>query len=333
MFSLSPLSPTIRRSMKRLHGFTLVELLVVIAIIGVLVGLLLPAIQAARESGRRSACSNNMKQLALGLLNYHEASRQFPGHLSVTMSASSWRAGVGWHCLVLPFIEQVELFSSVKPDEASYEAGQNSNRVLGQNRVSAFLCPSQPKVRSDSTIDNITNFNGTGVTGNAFTTHYVGNGGPLTPSPSPYARIHLPAAVGDDAPYSCDGVLPFVPSTTSSNPTVARGVKISQITDGTSKTFMLLELSWNGNNFYRSWVRGADWDGAANSVRNVRYPIKSRIYFPSDFNNVSMGSEHPGVCGVTFADGHVEFLGESTDWGSILVPLSSRAGGETPATQ
>jgi hypothetical protein len=236
---------------------------------------------------------------------------------------------VSWHCLVLPFIEQADLAALVKPDEASYEAGQNSNRVLGQNRVNAFLCPSQPDARSQSTIDNITNFNGTGVAGNAYTAHYVGNGGPLTPSPSPYKRLVVSGR--DDALYSCDGVLPFVPFPTTSNPTAARGVKIGQITDGTSSTFMLLELSWKGNNFFRSWVRGGDYDGAAVSTRNVRYPIGLRIYYPNDYNNISMGSEHPGVCGVAFADGRVQFLNENTDWASILVPLSSRNGGDEAA--
>ena len=100
-------------------AFTLVELLVVIAIIGTLVGLLLPAVQSARESARRSQCVNNLKQLALGIHNYHDANKRFPLAFKATdayksgMTDATYGQGISWIAYVLPFIEQTALFSRV----------------------------------------------------------------------------------------------------------------------------------------------------------------------------------------------------------------------------
>ena len=94
--------------MSRRQGFTLVELLVVIAIIGILVALLLPAIQAAREAARRSQCSNNLKQFGLAIQNYHDVQRVLPsGYIRIFGGAANPNGGNwGWGALILPYIEQ-----------------------------------------------------------------------------------------------------------------------------------------------------------------------------------------------------------------------------------
>jgi prepilin-type N-terminal cleavage/methylation domain-containing protein/prepilin-type processing-associated H-X9-DG protein len=138
-------------SRNRSRGFTLIELLVVIAIIGVLVSLLLPAVQAAREAARRSQCINNLKQLGLGMHNYHSAVGAFP--LGQTRQPNETYAndpGYNWHgwsaqALMLPYLEQTPLYNaanfSFSPEIADGTA-HPMNSTVTRTIVSLFLCPS-----------------------------------------------------------------------------------------------------------------------------------------------------------------------------------------------
>jgi len=133
----------------RRRAFTLVELLVVIAIIGILVALLLPAIQAAREAARRTQCNNHLKQIGIGLQNYHDTYRIFPPSYVNNGPEIMW----GWGLLILPQMEHQALYDSIDPvtwggggGNPVHRADQNLNLQL---KIPGYRCPSDPH-RSDT---------------------------------------------------------------------------------------------------------------------------------------------------------------------------------------
>lgn len=136
-------------SKRRYRGFTLVELLVVIAIIGILIALLLPAVQAAREAARRSQCSNNLKQFGLALHNYHDTYKAFPAGAGPGVRPNpSSTAHQGWNAWggiagLLPFIEQAPLADLIVWDIYWNDTG-SGNRVVADTLIPSFQCPSDP---------------------------------------------------------------------------------------------------------------------------------------------------------------------------------------------
>jgi prepilin-type N-terminal cleavage/methylation domain-containing protein/prepilin-type processing-associated H-X9-DG protein len=303
-------------------AFTLIELLVVIAIIAVLIGLLLPAVQKVREAANRMACQNNVKQLGVALHNYHDVNESFPAWKSVGS------AGVSWHALLLSYIEQQALYAQMQPSFLTVGAynSQTSPTALqkfGGYRIATFLCPSATSNVSSSLIDS---YDGTNK---SFTTHYVGNAGPLGNNPATGKPYNVNAS--GQGSLAADGVLPFVPLILASAPATPIAVTIKDVTDGTSSTLLVFEMSWTklDAGSYRSWVRGSDWNSDSTSCKNVANAMNTVTYISgNNFNDISMGSNHPGGCNVAFADGSVQFLSSGVDLNTVLKPLASRNGGE-----
>jgi prepilin-type N-terminal cleavage/methylation domain-containing protein len=130
------------KSVSPRRGFTLVELLVVIAVIGILVALLLPAVQAARETARRSSCTNNLKQVALAFQNYHDTHKSFPyggddGPTACCSADPGYYHNYSWAYHIMPFLEQQNL----------YDQGTANFNVLDTSIVAAYYCPSRRQVR------------------------------------------------------------------------------------------------------------------------------------------------------------------------------------------
>ena len=316
-----------RRSFGRTPvAFTLVELLVVIAIIGTLVGLLLPAVQAVREAARQSVCSSNQRQLGLGLHAFHDANNSMPAQ-------PGWDGdpGVSWQFRLLPYIEEAALYTKGDATLKGYNGGTTVNASIAANRVNVFLCPSFNDVQSYSTNDKPT-----GSTQNAYTTHYYGNAGPIgtnLATSGSYTNIAANSST-TYGPTACDGVLPFTPSVITQTPAggkpVLMAVRLKDITDGTSTTLMIFEVAWAGNNAFRSWIRGSGFHTESTTVKNVssQMRVTSFVNGNSNYNNVSMGSQHLGGCTVTFADASTRFLSDAVDLNTVLLPIASRGGGE-----
>ncbi len=290
----------------RQYGFTLVELLVVIAIIGILVALLLPAVQAAREAARRSECGNNLKQIGLALHNHHDTYKVLPPGGSgpstnaATGPTAPFTGNIGWLVYILPFMEQSSLYDKFN-FAANFDASPNS--ALVPTLVSGYQCPSGVVV--DATL---------GAAGK--TNHYYGNMGPRGTNPTTSVAYSTVGSASHGV-ISRHGVLG--PNTK---------VRFADVTDGTSNTLVVGEISRKDANCYRAWTRG--WDGSAmGSAKNVVNPINATPYNGSNnFNDVSFMSHHPG--GVMFGrvDGSVTFVAQTVAM-NVYLSFASRDGGES----
>jgi prepilin-type N-terminal cleavage/methylation domain-containing protein/prepilin-type processing-associated H-X9-DG protein len=321
------------RSSRQSRGFTLVELLVVIAIIGTLVGLLLPAVQAARETARRLQCTNNLKQLALGIHNFHDANKKFPLAFKATdayksgMTDATYGQGISWIAFVLPFIEQSALFSRVNFDIASITTSSDPNSSLAvSNRVDTLYCPSNGSLEDGRLSGSAT------PASVARTMNYFGIMGVVVPGS--LAATYPKYSNGGTWPQAIrpsQGIF-GVAATNSAVSLQPRGAAAKDVTDGLSKTYLLGEIAWAGmgkqGNFnvlsylvgYNGWGLGQ----FINPARNIYYSrpiniskaeVEGGLTVPSDgqYNNMNWGSNHPGGTNFVMGDGSVAFVGDAID--------------------
>ncbi|HEY2154846.1 MAG TPA: DUF1559 domain-containing protein [Isosphaeraceae bacterium] len=313
------------------RGFTLIELLVVIAIIAILIALLLPAVQAAREAARRIQCVNNLKQIGLGLHNYHDALGTFPMSYATrarfvdgqTDTAPGW----GWASMILPQIEQASLFNAVN-FVLAVESPQNATVV--RTAMAAYVCPSDVTSGPFPVVD---------PSGNTL----------ATMTPTSYA-----ACVGNDLTDSTTGLN----NDGLGNGTMFRNsrIRLADITDGSSQTIVVGERAWaNTEGVWAGVVTngttrrgpknpcprtGALFYGAATLVQAHGHLLNTDTDPDGGLDDYS--SLHPGGANFVFGDGSVRFLknvlrdsGQTAGGGTLYSPsslvlqaLCTRSGGE-----
>jgi len=334
-------------SCRKRQAFTLVELLVVIAIIGILIALLLPAVQAAREAARRSQCTNNIKQMGLGLHNFHDVYGRLPPGgandqppFGTVTGGTGW--GSSWMIYLLAYVEQGAIaskwkFDNVNPAGGTYGGGSGyantTNRgYIANVLIPGYWCPSSPLTQWSSSFST------------SMAPTYVGIAG-ASPNLIPgYTETRYATGYG----YTGGGGVLFINSK----------INFRDITDGTSNVAVVSEQGdwlvltdgtkqqWRGGWLYSLSMGHSsnnEFPTAPGDPRNfncttIRYPINQKTGWTNNAagtgvgldygNNIPLNSAHPGGVNLLLGDASVRFVSDTTPL-NILAQLATRDDGVT----
>jgi prepilin-type processing-associated H-X9-DG protein len=292
----------------------LVELLVVITIIGILIALLLPAVQAAREAARRMQCANNLKQIALALHNYHSI------HSTLPYGSDLFAPGGIWTTMILPQLEQQGL-----NERLYWEWTRNLPEPVVTAVISAYLCPSDATSADAVLTDRYTE-----NPRKALGLWYTGSMGPTEPDGCPLCPDQNPSPSNWCCQGSNFGTNPGhgygAGSTVGMFGRYRKSITFDDVKDGLSNTIMV------GETLPRQCIYISAWAVNFNvSPTNIPINTQSPPNDPTGITtwNISCGfkSNHPGGANFALADGSITFLSESIDF-QLFNNLGTRSGGE-----
>lgn len=280
--------------LKPRRAFSLIELLVTIAVISILIALLLPAVQQARESARRMSCLNNLKQIALALHNYESQHRSFPIGCFECIPASfpppsTYKARqISWNVYLLPFLEQSAVYQEFDFDHSFRSI---ENQLSANTPLNVFLCPSAHQTDRPGSTSGDRNANGMFDPGdNLAWTDYGGLFG---------VSHNTPTILPEHKGILLYDVI----------------VRMRDVTDGLSNTMVVGECTGRGHALQAHWANGQNlFDQRFDNPINIT-------------RNNELFSDHSGGVNVTFSDGHAQFISESINQ-QTLNGLLTKSGGE-----
>lgn len=303
--------PLMKQLPRRPRGFTLIELLVAIAVIGILIAILLPAVQQAREAARRTQCRNHLKQLGLAVHNYHDAHTAMPP--SRVEDWDAWLAGSpnftgwwSWQTRLLPYLEQPALYDAVNYEINAFGCDPAVNKVIGAT-LPVLTCPSDPGTPA---------------------VHEFDDG--FCAFPRPFGVTNYFVCRGGDRqhdPFDC----PFLPEFIACNgvfPQVNTSLRFRDVRDGTSNTIAIGERPADSERYYGWWAAGGGTD--CHALGDHVLDLNEGHYKGSPDNAddvIHYWSMHSGGSHFLLCDGSVRFISYSIDHNTYLA-LGSRDGGE-----